>query len=251
VGAQGILPIPRERAGAGEAEDTPTPARGEVTGPATALDDSTVEDWFYDRYQSARINGNRWFVTAIPFGALACMAVAALIVLTPLKTVYPFLVEVNQGSGEVRILKPFQAAAFTPSEAVTKSFLAKYVIARETYDLQDLKENYRTVRLMSDAEEGLRVDSQLSPTNAASPVRRYATHTVRTVRVKSVSFLNTRTAQVRFASTETTQTAKKEESWVAIASFHFVNLPETEDERFINPLGFQVTAYRVDQELVR
>ena len=34
-------------------------------------------------------------------------------------------------------------------------------------------------------------------------------------------------------------------------SFRFVNLPETEEERFINPLGFQVTAYRVDQELVQ
>jgi type IV secretion system protein VirB8 len=66
-----------------------------------------------------------------------------------------------------------------------------------------------------------------------------------------VSFLNKRTAQVRFSSTETSQTAKKEDAWVAIVSFRFVNLPETEEDRFINPLGFQVTAYRVDQELVQ
>jgi type IV secretion system protein VirB8 len=64
-----------------------------------------------------------------------------------------------------------------------------------------------------------------------------------------VSFLNKRTAQVRFASTETTRTTKKDDGWVAIVSFRFVNLPETEEERFINPVGFQVTAYRVDQEL--
>ena len=94
---------------------------------------------------------------------------------------------------------------------MAKAFLAKYVIARETYDPQDLKENYQAVRLMSDPAEGLRVDNQLSPTNPASPLNRYQTHTVRTVRVKSVSFLNRRTAQVRFTSTETMRTSKKEE----------------------------------------
>jgi hypothetical protein len=69
--------------------------------------------------------------------------------------------------------------------------------------------------------------------------------------VKSVSFLNSHTAQVRFTSTETMRASKSTDAWVAILSFRFVNLPETEEERFINPLGFQVTAYRLDQELVQ
>ena len=225
--------------------------RRERAAQCTVVDDANVEDWFYDRYQSARINGNRWFVAAIVFGALACLALVAVVTLTPLKTVQPFLVEVSNASGEVRVLRPFDVAELGPSDAVTKAFLAKYVIARETYDPQDLKENYRAVRLMSDPAEGLRVDSQLSPTNPASPLNRYQTHTVRTVRVRSVSLLNKRTAQVRFASTESMHTTRREESWVAIVSFRFVNLPESEEERFINPLGFQVTAYRVDQELVQ
>ena len=217
----------------------------------TLLDDRKVDDWFYDRYQSARINGNRWFLTALVFGVLSCLAMIAVVVLIPLKSVQPFLVEVSNANGEVRILKSFDAGEFTPSDAVTQAFLAKYVIARETYDPQDLKENYRTVRLMSDPPEGLRVDRQISPSNPASPLNRYQTHTVRAVRVRSVSLLNKHTAQVRFASTETMRTTKKEESWVAIVSFRFVNLPESEEERFINPLGFQVTAYRVDQEFMQ
>jgi type IV secretion system protein VirB8 len=210
-----------------------------------------VRDWYYDRYQSARVNGNRWFVVAMILGALACTAVAGIVALTPLKSVQPFLVEVSNTTGETRILKQFDSASFGPSEAVTKAFLARYVIARETYDPQDLKESYRTVRLMSDPAEGLRLDGQLSPTNPASPLNRYQTHTVRTVRVRSVSLLNARTAQVRFASTEVMRTAKSEATWVAIVSFRFVNLPESEEERFLNPLGFQVTAYRIDQEVVQ
>lgn len=249
VGARGLFRFLGVGTRESSTEAAPAPVAGENTAPPTAVDDAKVEDWFHDRYQSARVNGNRWFVLAILFGTLACLAVAAIAVLTPLKTVQPFLVEVNNASGEVRVLKSFDVAEFAPGDAVTKSFLAKYVVTRETYDPQDLKQNYQTVRLMSDPAEGLRVDSWLSTTNAASPLNRYQTHTVRAVRVKSVSFLNRRTAQVRFASTETMRTTKKEDAWVAIVSFRFVNLPETEEERFINPVGFQVTAYRVDQEL--
>jgi type IV secretion system protein VirB8 len=251
MGARGNLPPNGEH---GNETDPATPPSAAFQRPAhsvTAVDNTTVEEWFYDRYQSSRVNGNRWFVAAIVMGTLACLAVAAVVVLAPLKTVRPFLVEANNASGEVRVLRPFDVADFAPTDAVSKSFLAKYVIARETYDPQDLKENYQTVRLMSDSAEGLHVDSHLSPTNIASPLNRYQHHTVRTVRVKSVSFLNKRTAQVRFGSTETTQTTKKEDAWVAILSFRFVNLPETEQDRLVNPLGFQVTAYRVDQELVQ
>ena len=251
MGARGNLNIQGERGGESDAAALRRSAPQQLAAPLTAVDNTKVEDWFYDRYQSARVNGNRWFVAAILLGLLACLAVAAVVVLTPLKTVRPFLVEANNASGEVHVLRPFDVANFAPSDAVSKSFLARYVIGRETYDPQDLKENYQTVRLMSDSVESQHVDSQLSLTNATSPLNRYQHHTVRTVRVKSVSFLNKRTAQVRFASTETTQTTKKEDAWVAIVSFRFVNLPETEQDRLVNPLGFQVTAYRVDQELVQ
>jgi type IV secretion system protein VirB8 len=251
VGVRAVLQLRRNRPRADGAASGLAPAQEEVSALGTAADNPKVEHWFYDRYQSARINGNRWFVTAIAFGAIACLAVVALIALTPLKAVQGFLVEVNNANGDVRVLKPFDVAEFSASDAVAKAFLAKYVIARETYDPQDLKENYQAVRLMSDPAEGLHVDNQLSPTNPASPLNQYQTHTVRTVRVKSVSFLNSHTAQVRFTSTETMRASQSTDAWVAILSFRFVNLPETEEERFINPLGFQVTAYRVDQELVQ
>jgi type IV secretion system protein VirB8 len=232
-----------------EPEEVSKSAMGTTGSTRLVADDSGAEGWFYDRYQSARVNGNRWFLVSIVLGTFAALAVFALALLAPLKSVHPFLVEVNSASGEVRVLKPFDAARFEPSDAVVKSFLSKYVIARETYDPQDLKQNYEVVRLLSDPPEGLRVDNTLSPTNAASPLRRYANHTVRTVRIKSVSLLNSRTGQVRFMTSETTGTGTTDQGWVAILSFRFVNLPEIEEERLINPLGFQVTAYRVDQEV--
>ena len=251
MSAPRVLPLSRESEQAAQRRAANGADDARLALPNTAFGDASVEEWFYDRYQAARIQSNRWFVIALLFGVLACLAVTAIVVLMPLKSIQPFVVEANSASGEVRVLKPFDTMQLAPSDAVTKSFLAKYVIARETYDPQDLRQSYQIVRLMSDSKEGLRVDSWLATTNPSSPLNRYQNHTVRSVRVKSVSFLNTRTAQVRFASTETVQTTKKDDTWVAIISFRFVNLPESEEERIINPLGFQVTAYRVDQELVQ
>ena len=233
----------------GDAGEVNKSAMGTTGASGLVADDTGAQGWFYDRYQSARVNGNRWFLVSIVLGTFAALAVFALALLAPLKSVHPFLVEVNSASGEVRVLKPFDAAHFEPSDAVDKSFLSKYVISRETYDPQDLKQNYEVVRLLSDPPEGLRVDNALSPINPTSPLRRYANHTVRAVRIKSVSLLNSRTGQVRFTTSEITGTGTSDQGWVAILSFRFVNLPDMEEERLINPLGFQVTAYRVDQEV--
>jgi type IV secretion system protein VirB8 len=233
----------------GDPTEASKSAIGTTGSSGLVVDDTGAQGWFYDRYQSARVNGNRWFLVSIVLGTFAALAVFALALLAPLKSVHPFLVEVNSASGEVRVLKPFDAVRFEPSDAVVKSFLSKYVISRETYDPQDLKQNYEVVRLLSDPPEGLRVDNALSPINPTSPLRRYANHTVRTIRIKSVSLLNSRTGQVRFTTSETTGTSTTDQGWVAIMSFRFVNLPEIEEERLINPLGFQVTAYRVDQEV--
>ena len=63
VGVRGSLTVsersrPRGGAASGQLWSRKQPAR-----LVPQLTTTKVEDWFYDRYQSARVNGNRWFVT--------------------------------------------------------------------------------------------------------------------------------------------------------------------------------------------
>lgn len=127
------------------------------------------------------------------------------------------------------------------------------MIARETYDPQDLNRNYDLARLMSSNDEANRFNEAVANGNPSSPVERFKTTTVRTVKISSVSFLDQKkkTAQVRFVTTETTRNEIKEDYWVAILSFRYINAPLDETDRLINPLGFQVVSYRVDQEIVK
>ncbi len=222
----------------------------------TFKDEPLVAEWYQDLYQSVKISRNRWFLVGVIGLVLTGIEGLALVFLTPLKTVEPYVLQVDNKSGMTTVLKPLrdnQENVLTQEEAVTKSFIVKYVIARETYDPQDLNRNYDLARLMSSSDEASRFNESIGNSNPSSPVERFKTNTVRTVKISSVSFLDQKkkTAQVRFMTTETTRNEIKEDYWVAILTFRYVNAPMDETDRLSNPLGFQVVTYRVDQEIVK
>jgi type IV secretion system protein VirB8 len=68
--------------------------------------------------------------------------------------------------------------------------------------------------------------------------------------VKSVSFLNQRTATVRFETAERTAQSVTTRHWVGVVRFRYSGAPMRNEWRFDNPLGFQVIEYRRDQETV-
>ena len=218
--------------------------------------DPAVSEWYQDLYASMTISRNRWFLVGVIGIVLAVLEVVAIVFLTPLKTVEPYVLQVDQKSGMTTVLKPLregQEASLTEEEAVTKAFIVKYVLSRETYDPQDINRNYDLVRLMSSGDENRKFEESIANDNPKSPVERYTTTTTRTVKISSVSFLDQKkkTAQVRFVTNESTRNQNKEDFWVAILTFRYINAPMDESDRLNNPLGFQVLSYRVDQEIVK
>jgi len=208
-------------------------------------------DWFQDRYQSILVSRNRWLVTAcLSLGLAICQALAILC-LAPLKTTVPYLVR-EETSGAVTTLTALSGQpGATYSEAVRKYFLGKYVVARETYDATDVLQGYRTVELLSDtAERGL-FHQQIASNNPASPVVLYGSQAKRYVRIKSISFLSDKAAQVRFTALERRGSSPdKVSDWIATLAFDLGGVSSSEEDRLINPLGFVVSSYRIDQEVV-
>lgn len=218
---------------------------------ATLKEDPSIAQWHEDLYGSAIVSRNRWFVLGIVALIVATLEAGALIALAPLKAVEPYVIQVDNDTGMTTVLEPLKEKSITENEAVTKFFIVKYVVARETYDPQDLNQNYERVRLMSTADEAGRFDDFIRGTDG--PVETYKTTTTRSIRISSVSFLNKNTAQVRFtATTRQIATNEKQEShWITTLSYHYVNTPLEEGERLDNPLGFQIKTYRIDQEVVK
>lgn len=209
-----------------------------------------AESWAVDRLEAN--DRSRRLAWLIAFGAcaVALLEALALIALAPLKTVVPYTLMVDRQTGFVQALKPLDAPTVTPDAALTQSFLVQYVVARETFDVAEVQADYRKVALWSAEPERSAYVSSMQPSNPTSPLSRYPRSTVVAVTVKSVSPLGTGVALVRFDTQrrEAGGGAQPTQAWVAVVRFRFSRAPLQVADRFTNPLGFQVTSYRRDQE---
>jgi type IV secretion system protein VirB8 len=190
-----------------------------------------------------------WIVAAVT-SAIALLLAIALVVLLPLKTVVPYTLLVDRQTGYVEELAPMGEAVVTPDTALTRSFLAQYVIARESYDPANLQRDYRKVALWSAGDARRRYIAAMNRSNPASPVAQLADGSTLSTEIKSVSSLSNDSALVRFVTRRTGRGSQVQppEHWASVINYHFSSAQMSADDRLLNPLGFQVTRYRRDQE---
>jgi type IV secretion system protein VirB8 len=222
-----------------------------ITFKQTTKAEDVGPDWYVDRYQSILVSRNRWLVVGIVGLGLATCQGIALLFLMPLKTTVPFLVKEEVSGAVTTVTKLTGDATLTHDEAMRKYFLAKYVMSRETYDPVDLLEGYRAVELMSDENEARAFHQAIVANNPTSPIVVFGSQAKRFVRIKSIAFLNDNAAQLRFSAIERRGSSPdKNSDWIATVGFGFGKVSAAEADRLVNPLGFAVTSYRIDQEVV-
>lgn len=208
--------------------------------------------WNRDRV-SAIHNSRRiaWWIAGVA-AAIALLEAIALVLLMPLKTVEPYTLMVDKTTGYVQALKPLDQAKISPDSALTQSFLVQYVIAREGFDIATLNANYRKVALFSADTARSSYLQQMQVSNPASPLTLYPRTTTLDVRMKSVSPIGNNAALVRFDTVRSDAGAQPQplNSWVAVIRYRYSSAPMSLEDRFVNPLGFQVTSYRKDQEVL-
>lgn len=206
--------------------------------------------WNRDRVQALRSSRRvSWWIAAVA-AAIALLEAVALVVLMPLKRVEPYTLMVDRTTGFVQALKPLDPDKVAPDAALTQSFLVQYVIARESFDVDAAQANYRKVALWS--AETARADylSYMQVSNPQSPFVIYPRNTVIETRVKSVSPVGRNAALVRFDTVrrDAAGVPQPPRSWVAVIRYRYSGEPMKLEDRFVNPLGFQVLRYRRDAE---
>ncbi|MEM8820089.1 MAG: type IV secretion system protein [Pseudomonadota bacterium] len=215
--------------------------------------DAYFEDaatWDLDVYRRLKASRNRAWLLSFIFLGIAALSLVCLALLLPLKQFEPYVITVDKSTGYVEATRGLRPGPLTQDEAITQANLVRYVILRETYDPPDIEENYNRVLLMSE-EEALAEYQQLwASSNPDNPARTFGFDVEVDIQIKSINFLNDRTASIRFLRNQAERGVTRTSHWVAIIAFRYVERPERLLERFENPLGFQVTSYRVDQEVL-
>lgn len=221
-----------------------------MTKPRQAYYD-LASSWVQDREASAMRSGRiAWLIAACAV-AVAMLEAVALMLLTPLKTVVPVTLLVDRQTGFVQSLDPVSPPPLGQREALTQSFLAQYVIARESFDGVTIGASYRKVALWSAGSARTAYLSAMGSTDPRNPLNLYPRSTVISTTIKSVSPLGSDAALIRFDTRRADRGAGEvlQGSWVAIIRYRYAGGPMRLEDRLVNPLGFQVLSYRRDAEV--
>jgi type IV secretion system protein VirB8 len=208
--------------------------------------------WDRDRLIAAnRSKRLAWTVAAIA-GGLATTGVAAVAMLTPLKTVAPYVITVDKATGASEITSPMTGdRQITYNEAVAKYFLADYVRNREGWIPQARKEFFEGVLAMSSRDEQARWTTFYSKDNPNSPQSVFTDLDTVFIAIKSVTFVSKDVAQIRFTKTLQHGAVSTDTPAIATVTYETTDTPTTEQQRFKNPLGLEVQTYRADLEVTQ
>jgi type IV secretion system protein VirB8 len=219
-----------------------------------------AEDWFFDRYETAKVQANRWFVGFILSTALAIVSVIAVASLFPLKKPMPFVIHQNTTTGEVWVERP--ATDFVPvNDAQVQSDIIRYIVSYMSYTAADINYRFNLVRSLSSENVGKHYIEEQSNDNKLSPVNVLGMNGKRSVRIEDIVFIDRsglhekrpfaepshNLAKVDLVTTTIDHLGnKKFENWVATVGWVYNGLPATQQAAWDNWNGFMVTTFRVD-----
>lgn len=210
----------------------------------------------------ARRSEKRAWWVAFTAVALSLILAGGYFYMLPLKEKVPYIVMADAYTGTstvARLTEDFTNRQVTSSEAINRSNIAHFVLAREAYDyaLINLRD-WSTVLTMASPQVAAAYTLLYQPGSPGNPYATYGKD--RAIRVKLLSIVllgggqgqMPKGATVRFQrSVYTKQTGQTQALDSKIATMEFTykaNLKMDDSARIENPLGFQVTNYRVDND---
>jgi type IV secretory pathway component VirB8 len=218
------------------------------------------KDWYFDRYEAVKIQGNRWFVGFLASTTLSIVLVITLTLLFPLKTLVPLVIHQNKMTGEVWVTHP--KSPYVPeNDAEVQADIVRFITTYKSYTATDINQRFNLVKLLSANLVARQYADEQSNNNKTSPVNTLGVEGTRTVRVEDIVFIDkagtqekrpfkkaaVNLAKVDFITLTTDHAGnKKRENWVATISWVYKGLPDNQQDAWDNWSGFTVTSFRID-----
>ncbi|MBB9041933.1 type IV secretion system protein, partial [Escherichia coli] len=160
------------------------------------------------------------------------------------------LLTLNEATHEVQQVKLTRDQTSYGDE-IDKFWLTQYVIHRESYDFYSVQVDYTAVGLMSTPNVAESYQSKFKGRNGLDKVLGDS----ETTRVKINSVILDKphgVATIRFTTVRRVRSNPVDDQpqrWIAIMGYEYKSLAMNAEQRYVNPLGFRVTSYRVNPEV--
>jgi len=211
----------------------------------------------------ARRSERRAWMVAWSAIVMALILAGGYFYFLPLKEKVPYLVMADAYTGTstvARLTGNFGEHGITTSEALNKSNISHFIMARESYDYSQFgQRDWNTVHAMATSDVTSGYARLFTNTNPENPQTLFGKN--KSIRVKILSLQlhapaevggTPKAATVRFQRSlydKGVGVSKPLDSKIASLEFSYnPNLKMDEPNRVLNPLGFQVTSYRVDND---
>lgn len=203
-----------------------------------------------------------WWV-AFSAVVVALILLGGYFYMLPLKEKVPYVIMADAYTGTstvARLTQSLTDSQITPSEAINRSNVAHFVLARESYDIPMMNlHDWPTVLTMASPGVGGAYQNLYASNNPDNPFKTLGRD--KAIRVKILSIVLTsggglnekpKGATVRFQRSlydKQSGISRPMDSEIATLTFVYkANLKMDDQYRIENPLGFQVTDYRVDAD---
>ena len=207
------------------------------------------KSWYADRFDAVRVERNRYLLLLCICLVALILSVIANLLLSPLKTAVPYVIEINKTDGMTTVLKPLDVKSIEQNQAVTLYFLYKYVNARMNYNYGLRQTQAEIVRLLSTKAVFQDYAKQMDVSNPQSPIRLYKNNNTISTRIVSHSFPYPNIAQIHFYTELSNNNSSQRRYWQATIKFTYAETALPFEQRInINPVGFFVTDFQINQE---
>ena len=228
-----------------------------MTGdPQLAAYFEEASQWDADRVRlMERRARTAWIVAAL---SLACtlLSVVAVMLLTPLKEVVPFLVRVDSRTGIVDVVPPYDGTA-TLDETITRYLITHYVSTCERFNWSTAESDYEECAAFHGAQRNQEWAATWATANPESPLNKHKDGTTVDAEVQGVTFFTRANgvsdlAQVRYVkATRRGNGANAQRShWTATIQYAYVAPAKDPRRRQWNPLGLRIVDFRAEAEAV-
>lgn len=211
--------------------------------------------------QARRSERRAWWVAGAAM-TISLILVGGYFYVLPLKEKVPYLILADAYTGQATVARlrgDFQHNSITASEAVNRANVATFIRARESYDWTLIGDrDWKTVFTMAEPQVASSYRALYSTRNTNGPLQIYGKGQSIRIKILSTQLFGgdpkngPSGATVRFQRSifdKSGGSSRFLDNKIATIEFSYKpNLDMSEGDREINPLGFRVSAYRVDND---
>ncbi len=173
----------------------------------------------------------------------------ALVVVSTRPPPPPAVYRVDSATGMTERMYDVPGGEMAASEAEQRHWLWQYVLHRQGYSFAEAQYNFDVVNLMSTADVQQQYGDWFRGSNPLSPQIILGRTGQAALSWVSTTFIGPKLAQVRYIASERKgDLLLPKRNMVATVAFDFARGPISGSAININPRGFLVTSFRVDQE---